>query len=57
MTHMEIIEKLDESAKLFNVLLFKTDLTLPYTSVFVELDCGYWDGDKEARLRKALGTE
>ena len=55
--HMKIIKKLDESSKLFNVLLFKTDLTLPYTSVFIELDCGYWDADKEARLRKALEKE
>jgi len=53
--HMEIIEKLDASAELFNVLILKTDLTLPYTSVFIELDCGYWDGDREQRLRDALG--
>ena len=55
--HMEIIKKLNESSRLFNVLLFKTDLTLPYTSVFMELDCGYWDADKEAKLRKALEKE
>jgi len=54
--HEEIIAKLDEGAKLFNVLLLKTDMTLPYTSVFIELDCGYWTAEKEARLREALGT-
>ncbi len=53
--HMDIIKKLDESSKLFNVILIKTDETLPYTSVFLELDCGYWNGEKEARLRAALG--
>jgi len=53
--HMQIIEKLDASAELFNVLILKTDLTLPYTSVFIELDCGYWDGEREQRLRDALG--
>ena len=52
--HMDIIRRLDESSKLFNVLLLKTDETLPYTSVFLELDCGYWDGDKEKRLHKSL---
>ena len=52
--HMEIIKKLDASSELFNVLLFKTSLTLPYTSVFIELDCGYWDAEKEAKLRKAI---
>lgn len=49
--HMDIIERLDESAKLFEVLILKTRGTLPYTSVFLELDCGYWDADAERRLR------
>jgi L-fucose mutarotase/ribose pyranase (RbsD/FucU family) len=53
--HMEIIKKLDASAELFNVLILKTDLALPYTSVFIELDCGYWSAEKEAALRKAIG--
>jgi hypothetical protein len=52
--HMEIIKKLDASAGLFNVLILKTGLTLPYTSVFIELDCGYWSAEKEASLRKAI---
>lgn len=55
--HMEIIKRLDESSKLFNVTILKTDEILPYTSVFLELDCGYWDGAKEERLRTALGTQ
>ncbi|MFT6621310.1 MAG: hypothetical protein ACJASX_004228, partial [Limisphaerales bacterium] len=25
-----------------------------YTSVFLELDCGYWSGEKEKRLRDAI---
>ena len=54
--HEEIIHKLDESAKLFRVLLIKTDMTLPYTSVFFELDCGYWTAEAEQRLRKALSA-
>ena len=54
--HMEIIKRLDESSKLFNVTILKTDEILPYTSVFLELDCGYWDGDKESRLRASLGN-
>ncbi len=54
MPHEAIIAKLDQGARLFNVLLLKTDMTIPYTSVFIELDCGYWDAAKEARLRSAL---
>jgi hypothetical protein len=52
--HMDIIRKLDESAALFHVLVLKTTLKLPYTSVFIELDCGYWSDDKEAALRAAM---
>ena len=42
-------------SKMFNVLLLKTDMVLPYTSVFLQLDCGYWNAEKEQRLRDALG--
>jgi len=52
--HEKIIEKLDRAAETFHVLIFKTDMTLPYTTVFLELDCGYWGPEKEARLRAAI---
>lgn len=52
--HEEIIKQLDEGSKLFNVLLLKTTMTIPYTSVFLELDCGYWNAEKEQRLRAML---
>ncbi len=52
--HEQIIGKLDQCAHLFRVLILKTDLTLPYTSVFFELDCGYWSAEAEERLRKAM---
>jgi L-fucose mutarotase/ribose pyranase (RbsD/FucU family) len=53
--HEELIAKLDEAAKMFRVLVLKTNLTLPYTSVFLELDCGYWNEEAERRLRQAVG--
>jgi len=52
--HDEVIKKLDEAAQAFNVVLLKSDMTLPYTSVFIELQCGYWDGESEARMRAKL---
>ncbi len=52
--HEEIIAKLDQAARMFNVLIVKTDMTIPYTSVFFELDCAYWNSDAEKRLRTAL---
>lgn len=53
-SHEQIIQKLDDAAKTFRVLILKTDMTLPYTSVFFELDCGYWNAEAEQRLRAAL---
>lgn len=54
--HEEIIAKLDEAGATFKVLILKTDLALPYTSVFLELDCGYWNSDAESRMRQTLSS-
>ena len=54
MPHEEIIGELAKASKLFNVLILKTDMALPYTSVFLRLECGYWDAGKEKALREAL---
>jgi len=54
MPHEELIAKLDEAAKTFRVLILKTKLTVPYTSVFLELNCGYWSLSAEQRLRQAI---
>jgi hypothetical protein len=54
MPHEDIIAELDKASEMFNVLLLKTDMVLPYTSVFLQLDCGYWNVDKEQRLRDRL---
>jgi L-fucose mutarotase/ribose pyranase (RbsD/FucU family) len=52
--HEQIIEKLDDAGKTFHVLVLKTNLTIPYTSVFLRLDCGYWSDDQEKRLRAKM---
>ena len=52
--HDEIIAKLDEAASRFRILVIKTRLCIPYTSVFIELGCGYWRADAERKLRAAL---
>jgi hypothetical protein len=49
--HETIIRDLDAAAKLFNVLIIKTDLAIPYTSVFYQLECGYWNATAEENLR------
>jgi L-fucose mutarotase/ribose pyranase (RbsD/FucU family) len=52
--HEEVIAKLDQAAQTFRILIIKTELTIPYTSVFFELDCGYWNAETEKQLREAI---
>ena len=52
--HEDIIKLLDEAGKSFHVLLIKTDLTLPYTSIFLQLDAGYWSAESEQHLREEM---
>jgi L-fucose mutarotase/ribose pyranase (RbsD/FucU family) len=56
MLHEQIIAKLDQVSQVFRVLIVKTDLTIPYTTVFFELGCAYWPGDAEDRMRKAMAA-
>jgi len=53
-SHDKLIDALDEAGQTFSVLVLKTDMTLPYTSVFFELDCGYWSAEAEKSLRDSM---
>jgi hypothetical protein len=52
--HDEVFSMLDESSSLFRVLVIKTSCTLPYTSIFLQLDCSYWGPDNEELLRERM---
>ncbi|MFI3281056.1 MAG: hypothetical protein R3Y44_03670 [Rikenellaceae bacterium] len=52
--HDEVFSKLDTASKLFNVVVIKTEAAIAYSSVFIELDCGYWTAEKEQQLRTSL---
>jgi D-ribose pyranose/furanose isomerase RbsD len=52
--HEQIIAKVDEVGKTFHILVLKTTMTVPYTSVFLQLNCKYWSDDAEAQMRKAM---
>lgn len=54
--HEEIIKKLDNAGKTFHVLLLKTNHTQPYTSIFLQLECGYWSPEAEKELRSAMSS-
>lgn len=49
--HDQLIARIDEVSRTFNVVILKTKQTIAYTSTFFELDCNYWDSDKENGLR------
>jgi L-fucose mutarotase/ribose pyranase (RbsD/FucU family) len=55
--HEQIIAKLDQVSQTFRILIIKTNFTLPYTSVFLQLDCAYWGADAERRLRAAMAKQ
>lgn len=55
--HEDIIADLDNAGGTFKVLMLKTTLTLPYTSVFMRLNCGYWSDGAEKRMRGKMGGE
>lgn len=52
--HESLLKRIGETAQSYRVLVLKTTGTVPYSSVFVELDCGYWSPENEAHLRAAL---
>jgi D-ribose pyranose/furanose isomerase RbsD len=54
--HEKIIAKVDEVGKTFHIVILKTTMTVPYTSVFLQLNCKYWGDDAEAQLRKAMSN-
>ncbi len=54
MLHDSVFTKLDKESKLFKVLVIKTNEIIPYTSVFLQLDCAYWNWEKESQLRATI---
>jgi hypothetical protein len=52
--HADLIQRLDEVGKTYHILMLKTNLTIPYTTVFLQLDCSYWSAESEAGMRKAM---
>ena len=55
--HDSVFTKLDEASKLFKIVVLKTNETIPYTSVFLQLDCSYWNAEKEKQLREKMKSQ
>lgn len=54
--HDTVFVKMDAASKLFSITVLKTDEVIPYSSVFIQLDCAYWGSDKEKQLREIMKT-
>lgn len=52
--HEQLLDKVEDVSKSYNVLILKTNETVPYTSVFLQLNCKYWSDAAEARLREEM---
>ena len=52
--HEQLIARLDEAGSLYNVIIIKTPLTIPYTTTFFQLDCAYWNGAQQQKLDQKM---
>jgi hypothetical protein len=54
--HDKLIANVNQAGQTFHILVLKTTMTVPYSSVFVRLNCRYWSDDAEARLRRKMAA-
>jgi hypothetical protein len=52
--HEKILGKISEAGKDYKILVLKTTMTMPYTSVFLQLDCKYCTDEGEQKIRQAM---
>ena len=48
--------RIDEAGKTFRILFIKTTVKIPYTSVYMRLDCGYMSDEVERKIRTAMAA-
>lgn len=54
--HQTLIDEVARDGAQYRVLILKTQLAVPYTSVFIHLDCKYWSAEDERDLRAAMSS-
>ncbi len=52
-----LLTLMESANQSFDVLVIRTPSALPYSSVFLELQPGYWDAESEDRLRQRISRE
>jgi L-fucose mutarotase/ribose pyranase (RbsD/FucU family) len=54
--HANLLQQLDDAGKMYRVVVLKTRMAVPYTTVFVRLKCKYWGDDAEKRMRDKMAS-
>ncbi len=54
--HSEAMRTISEAGAIFRVLLIKTIGTIPYSSVYIRLDCGYMNDEVERKIRNVIAA-
>jgi len=54
--HQSLIDEVAKDGTQYHVLILKTQLAVPYTSVFMHLDCKYWSAENERDLRATMNS-
>jgi RbsD / FucU transport protein family len=52
--HETLIKQINDAGQTFHILVLKTNMVIPYTSVFLQLDCKYWSPAAEQQLRQSM---
>jgi hypothetical protein len=53
----QILGTLEDASRSYRTLVLKSTTRLPYSTVFIELESGYWPADAEKRVRAAMGRQ
>jgi len=54
MLHDSVFVKIAKASELFRIVVLKTEQVIPYSSVFLQLDCKYWPAENEKQLRESM---
>lgn len=55
--HDSVFRNIQKISSLFKVLVIKTNEMRAYSSVYLQLDCAYWNADKENQLRQTMSQK
>ena len=54
--HTSLIQQLDDAGKMYRIVVLKTRMAIPYTTVFLRLNAKYWSDDAEKRMRAKMAA-